>query len=130
VRGRAERLVRPALDPSSAGGYAFKRDAAQRIRRGGNQVIFVLGALSARLLVYLLRRMSPELAPSSGRGMSAIPPLLGGKQTSGKRAKMTRVTHLRHERFGLFAARIDLLPAVANQDAVSKVGFYAARLEE
>jgi hypothetical protein len=39
--------------------------------------------------------MSPLLAPSSGRGMSAIPPLLGGKQTSGKRAKMTRVTQNR-----------------------------------
>ena len=67
-------MVRPALDPSSAGGYAFKRDAAQRIRRGGNQVIFVLGALSARLLVYLLRRMSPELALNDTlhRGANAV----------------------------------------------------------
>jgi hypothetical protein len=32
------------------------------------------------------------------------------------------LTHLRHGRFGFFAAQIDLLPAVANQDAVSKVG--------
>jgi hypothetical protein len=31
--------------------------------------------------------MSPQLAPSGGWGMSAIPPLSGDKQTSDKRAK-------------------------------------------
>ena len=35
----------------------------------------------------LLPCTSPVMAPSSGRGMSAIPPLSGGKQKSGERVK-------------------------------------------
>jgi hypothetical protein len=35
----------------------------------------------------LLQGMSPVMAPSSGSGMSAIPPLSGNKQTSGERAE-------------------------------------------
>ena len=38
-----------------------------------------------------------HLAPSGGPGMSAIPPLLEEKQTSGEGAKMT---HMQHGRIG------------------------------
>jgi len=39
------------------------------------------------MMDYLLRRMSPDVAPSSGWRMSAISPLIGDKQTSGDEAK-------------------------------------------
>ena len=44
----------------------------------------------------LLQRMSPLLARSRGRGMSAIPLLSGGKQTSSRAGETTRLTHKRH----------------------------------
>jgi len=52
--------------------------------------------------------MSPEMAPSGGPGMSAIPPLLEDKLTSGEGAKMTahvkgfgcRPLEGRHRMFG------------------------------
>ena len=53
--------------------YTF--DIARQRRRGD------------RIKAALLQRMSPEVPPSSGCRMSAIAPLSGDQQTSGKRAK-------------------------------------------
>jgi hypothetical protein len=44
------------------------------------------------------RGILPNPSPSSDRQKSAIPPLSGYKQTSGERAKMSRLTRLRHDR--------------------------------
>jgi hypothetical protein len=54
--------------------------------------------------------------------MSDIAPLLEDKQTSDGRVKYDASDRSATWTAWIFAAQIDLFPAVANQDAVSKVG--------